>query len=128
MGAGTSGSLSRRHRDPRVRSMSEHPDLYAVLGIAPGTHEESIRAAYRSLARIHHPDVGGSADRITLLNESWAVLSQPRKRRAYDRQLGLSHVSDVMTAISNRPTPLPSAPKSAGPIERRSQPSAGAAG
>ncbi len=32
--------------------------FYAILGIPPDADEETIRTAYRALARQYHPDVG----------------------------------------------------------------------
>ena len=34
-------------------------DPYAVLGIEPGASQETIKAAWRRLARVHHPDLTG---------------------------------------------------------------------
>ena len=50
-----------------------------------------IRSAYRLLSKQHHPDVNpGSEDavaRTMVLNEAYATLSDPRRRRAYDQHL-----------------------------------------
>ena len=49
-----------------------------------------MRAAYRSLAKRHHPDLNaGSADALARsreLNAAHEVLSDPARRRAYDRE------------------------------------------
>ena len=66
-----------------------HPakqDHYAILGVAPGSDENEIRAAYRARARELHPDLGGSAAQMTLLNNSYEVLSDPDARRQYDAE------------------------------------------
>jgi curved DNA-binding protein CbpA len=59
-------------------------DPYEVLGIAPSETRDTIRAAYRSLARRHHPDQGGDAHRMTALNAAWDILKDPDRRAAYD--------------------------------------------
>ena len=66
-------------------------DHYATLGLDRRCTLAQIRAAYRLLAKRHHPDVnGGSAEateRAKTLNEAHEVLSDPVRRRAYDRSL-----------------------------------------
>jgi curved DNA-binding protein CbpA len=63
-------------------------DHYAVLQVDPTADAEVIRAAYRVLARRHHPDAGGSASRMAQINEAWSVLGNARRRRVYDREHG----------------------------------------
>jgi curved DNA-binding protein CbpA len=59
-------------------------DPYEVLQVHPRAETEVIRAAYRVLARKHHPDLGGDAQRMTLLNEAWAILGNGRRRSIHD--------------------------------------------
>jgi hypothetical protein len=71
---------------PTVGVDSDH---YARLGVAPDADHDAVRAAYRALARRLHPDVqlAGAADTrlaMALVNESWQVLSDPRRRAEYD--------------------------------------------
>ena len=62
--------------------------LYDVLGVAPDATVEALRAARRDRARQLHPDLAtGDAAAMRSLNEAWAVLSDPRRRDAYDRSL-----------------------------------------
>lgn len=63
-------------------------DFYKVLGISRQANEQQIRNAYRTLARQYHPDVNHSAgaeERFKRINEAYQVLSDPDKRRRYDR-------------------------------------------
>jgi curved DNA-binding protein CbpA len=61
-------------------------DYYKVLQVDPDAHPEVIRAAYRVLARVHHPDVlGGSEEKMVALNRAWGILGDQRMRAAYDR-------------------------------------------
>jgi len=62
------------------------PDYYVVLEISPDASPEEVRAAYRRLAKRHHPDAGGSPDRFHALREAYTILSHPARRRLYDRQ------------------------------------------
>lgn len=67
------------------------PDHYATLGLDRRGTPAQIRAAYRLLAKRHHPDVNpGSAEAVALaqaLNAAHEILSDPARRRAYDREL-----------------------------------------
>ena len=59
-------------------------DFYEVLQVHPRADAEVIRAAYRTLARKYHPDLGGDAGRMIALNDAWDVLGDPVRRAAYD--------------------------------------------
>lgn len=64
-------------------------DYYAVLQVDPRAESEVIEAAYRRLSRKYHPDVSEDPQaerRMRELNEAYAVLGDPARRRAYDRR------------------------------------------
>jgi DnaJ-class molecular chaperone len=67
-------------------------DYYKVLGIAPNASLNEIKNAYRRLAFQYHPDRNQSdptANRkMEGVNETYATLSDPGKRRKYDIPLG----------------------------------------
>jgi len=64
-------------------------DYYEILNLKRGASEKEIKAAYRKLARKHHPDVNpGDANAETKfkeISEAYQVLSDPKKRVMYDR-------------------------------------------
>src|SRR5262245_54337586 len=75
----------------RLRRPAPMRTFYEVLGLPPQADEAQIKAAYRDLARRHHPDVNGGdaalAERLTEINRAYETLSDPRTRSAYDHAL-----------------------------------------
>ena len=69
---------------------SATPDHYATLGLHRRCTDAQIRAAYRTLAKQHHPDVnGGSRDaqaRTQELNAAYEILSDSARRTEYDEE------------------------------------------
>jgi DnaJ-class molecular chaperone len=63
-------------------------DYYSSLGVAKTATQKDVKAAYRKLARKHHPDVNqgdkSAEGRIKELNEAYEVLGDPDKRKKYD--------------------------------------------
>lgn len=70
---------------PDVIVMVTH---YDILGVISSATTADIRRAYLALARRHHPDAGGDDESMRRLNDAYGVLADPRRRRAYDLQLG----------------------------------------
>lgn len=69
----------------------DYKDYYGILGVARHATDKQIKQAYRKLARQYHPDINheaGAEDRFKQINEAYAVLSDPEKRRHYD-ELGV---------------------------------------
>jgi curved DNA-binding protein len=67
-----------------------YKDYYKVMGVARDANQETIKRAYRKLARKYHPDVSKEKDaeeKFKELQEAHEVLKDPEKRAAYD-QLG----------------------------------------
>jgi curved DNA-binding protein CbpA len=62
-------------------------DHYRVLGVAPGAEDAVIRAAYRALMRMYHPDTNDdplAQSRVRDITAAFAVLGDPDRRAAYD--------------------------------------------
>ena len=63
-------------------------NYYAILGVSQSASDEEIKHAYRALALRYHPDSRTGDSPTTLFHEvqmAYAVLSDPNRRRAYDR-------------------------------------------
>jgi curved DNA-binding protein CbpA len=102
-------------------------DYYAILGLDPGASPESIKVAYRSLARQFHPDRQVNSNeqerntrstRMTQLNEAYATLSDPKRRREYDdymKTLGMLKTSSVPEAKQDSKSGEKSHPSKAQP-------------
>ncbi len=64
-------------------------DYYQILGIKRGASEKEIKQAYRKLARKYHPDVNpgdkSAEAKFKEINAAYEVLSDPEKRKKYDR-------------------------------------------
>jgi curved DNA-binding protein len=64
-------------------------DYYKILGVNKSASEKEIKSAYRKLARKHHPDLNPNnaeaEKQFKQLNEANEVLSDPEKRKKYDK-------------------------------------------
>ncbi|NTW56912.1 MAG: J domain-containing protein [Chlorobiaceae bacterium] len=82
--------------------MKAHLSHYDNLGVSQSAPDEVIKAAYRTLSKIHHPDLNpGSTDaagRMKSINESYDILCNPLKRKLYDEWLRLQE-----QAVSAKP-------------------------
>ena len=66
----------------------EQKDYYEILGLQKDAPHKQVRDAYRKLALQYHPDRNkdnpAAAERMKEINEAYAVLSDPQKRKDYD--------------------------------------------
>jgi curved DNA-binding protein len=66
----------------------DQKDYYEILEVDREASPKKIKEAYRSLAFQYHPDRNGGCtdvlERMKMINEAYAVLSGPAKRRQYD--------------------------------------------
>ncbi len=80
-----------------IGPVTAEPDPYAVLGVRQDATTATIAAAYRTLARRHHPDVSAADTaerRMAQINAAWAILRDPFRRAAWDR----AHAGDQAQA------------------------------
>lgn len=95
---------------------TSHPtaSFYEILGIPAAASSLEIKAAYRRLARVCHPDAaavtgdrnGSSApagDEFMKLHAAYSTLSDPEKRASYDRNLFRRRQQRPLTAATVTP-------------------------
>src|ERR1700690_3941370 len=72
--------------------MPDKPDYYKTLGVGKNASDAEIKKAYRKLARQYHPDTNQgdkkAEERFKEISQAHDVLSDPDKRKAYDRGTG----------------------------------------
>lgn len=95
-------------------------DYYVILGVAVDATPEQIKQAYRRKALELHPDhYGPDVEPFLEVQEAYAVLSDPRRRDAYDRSMQRAHRITVRSAAASdiigprRPLAEPLVPRQA---------------
>ena len=86
-------------------------NYYRILHVQPEAPAQVITASYRTMmSKLRlHPDLGGDTAGVALINEAYAVLSEPAKRAKYDLQLqrpktgGHQHSGAAATSAAPKP-------------------------
>lgn len=82
--------------------MNTRRDYYKILQVHADAAPEIIKVSYRTLMQKMklHPDLGGDQAEAALINEAYAVLSNPSTRAQYDKLLGLAR-QPIQTKAAN---------------------------
>ncbi|KAK1392916.1 J domain-containing protein [Heracleum sosnowskyi] len=90
------------------QSVSTNASLYDILGIQMGASHREIKTAYRSLARVMHPDVvssngqgDSSAEAFLRISAAYTTLSDAHKRAEYDLQMSRTRSPYYSTSAVN---------------------------
>jgi molecular chaperone DnaJ len=71
--------------------MGNFKNYYQILGLESFADADAVKAAFRKLARQHHPDLNAgntqAEERFKAINEAYEVLSDPSKRAMHDASL-----------------------------------------
>lgn len=75
-------------------------DYYKVLGISHNASDEEIKKEYRRLAMLYHPDRNPGKEKwanekFKEINEAYAALGDPQKRKQYDQFGTAGNVGDI---------------------------------
>ena len=70
------------------------PNYWSLLGVSPDCDPSELKAAFRKEARKWHPDLNkndvNAEERFKLINEAYAILSDPSKRIAWEKKINKS--------------------------------------
>ncbi len=74
------------------------PNYWSLLGLEPDSDAEALKRAFRREARRWHPDLNANdqqaEERFKLVNEAYAVLSDPKRRRSWETRASQPSSSD----------------------------------
>ena len=80
-------------------------DYYAILGVSPDATLRQVKAAYRKLAKQHHPDANPgdphAATRFRDITEAYEILTDLQRRNAYDRTYKPAPGTAITTAADS---------------------------
>jgi len=76
---------------PRAPTKPPEPSFYDILEVSQACSPETLSAAFRSLSARFHPDnlKTGDQDRYKRITEAWNQLKDLKKRKQYDRSIGI---------------------------------------
>jgi len=77
-------------------------NLYEELELNPDCSFEEIKQQYRLLAKKHHPDMGGDAEKFKKIKLAYEVLSDPKRRAEYDKTGNYSPPTDIQNEAKQK--------------------------
>ena len=84
----------------------EFKDYYATLGVPKTASAKEVKQAFRKLARKFHPDVNpndkAAESRFKEVNNAYEVLSDPEKRKKYDKYGDRWEMADQIEEANRR--------------------------
>jgi curved DNA-binding protein CbpA len=99
-------------------------NYYVLLGVPHDADADTIRSAFRALARRYHPDAGAgaSADRFREILTAYETLNDPTRRGDYDRilQKRRTPVAQVVEPLRAQAAPEPMLSRRTGVVHTNS--------
>lgn len=81
--------------------------LAGTLGVDPACSPDELHSAYKDLAKIHHPDLGGDADFMKVLSEAYDqlvdLLNYEQSAMAIDAGAGWDWTDDEVDEPAGNP-------------------------
>lgn len=92
-----SPTIDSRKRTFATNTIRPEQNHYQVLGVPPDCTKAELKKHFYILSKEHHPDLRRNdpkaGERFSQISESYSVLSDPEKRRRYDRDHMRNHNS-----------------------------------
>lgn len=83
-----------------MSQFDSNKDYYGVLGVDKHASQGEIERQYKRQASKHHPDRGGSEERMKTLNEAYGVLKDESLRSTYDATRRKPHRPEGFTPVT----------------------------
>ncbi len=83
-----------------MSQFDSNKDYYGVLGVDKQATQAEIDRQYKRQASKHHPDRGGSEERMKTLNEAYGVLKDQMLRSSYDASRPRKYSTQSFTPVS----------------------------
>lgn len=83
-----------------MSQFDSNKDYYGVLGVDKEASQADIDRQYKRQASKHHPDRGGSEERMKSLNEAYGVLKDQTLRNSYDAGRRPTYRAQNFTPVS----------------------------
>ena len=77
-------------------------NYYEILNVDRTATKTEIKRAYHSLAKIHHPDKGGEAEKMRQLIEAYEILRDDESKNEYDAKLNSCETSTHGSTTINK--------------------------
>ena len=76
-----------------MKNKIQHFQALLILGIKSGASDRVLKSAYRKLAKIHHPDKGGTKEEFVILKQAYDLLVEQGTTEPVKQKQGFSHLS-----------------------------------
>mmetsp|Transcript_4415 Transcript_4415/g.4230 ORF Transcript_4415/g.4230 Transcript_4415/m.4230 type:complete len:437 (+) Transcript_4415:29-1339(+) len=90
---------------PHEEEEVDNTRFYTLLGVDKNTSCSDIKKAYRQLAKTKHPDKGGDPKEFQEITHAAEILSDPEKRKVYDRY-GEKGINQGMSGAESEATSI----------------------
>ena len=79
------GGGHRGARGPQEEKPIDNEKFYTILGVDKNASTDDIKRAFKKKALREHPDKGGDTEKFKELSVAYECLSDPEKRKSYDK-------------------------------------------